>query len=205
MADYVTLAEARQWVGVSDSAEDDTLTQAVAAAQRSVDSWCGRRFDVTTSSTRTVHARDRRRLRLPAGHDISSTSGLVVATDDNDDGTAETTWTIGTDFVVDPHDGVGPNGATGWPIVALDAVGTRLWPILARPSVAITATWGWAAIPDDVKHACLLVVADLWKLKDTAFGVAGYGDYGPVRVGQNRRAAELLDRYRHGASMAVIG
>lgn len=201
---YPTLADLRQWVGVTDVAEDDTLTAALAAAVGSVEAWCGRKFTSSAPATRTMRACHARRLLLPAGHDIASTSGLVVATDDNDDGTAETTWTIGSDFVVDPFDGVGPDGASGWPVIALDAVGSRTWPVLRRPSVAITATWGWSAVPDDVRHATLLIAQDLWSLKNAAFGVAGYGEFGPVRVGENRRAAALLDRFRHPMAMAVV-
>jgi hypothetical protein len=47
-----------------------------------------------------------------------------------------------------------------------------------------------------VKQACLLLAAEILKLKDAPFGVAGFDGFGVVRVGQNRRATALLGPYR---------
>ena len=127
-----------------------------------------------------------------------------MRTDDDDDGTFETTWTITTDYVLGGS-GVGYDGATGWPYTSLRAVGSRTWPTATlRPAVQITATWGWAAVPVPVKQATLLLAAEAFKSKDAPFGVAAFGEFGPLRVRANPMVAQLLARYRHPVTSAVV-
>ena len=202
---YATLTELQTWVGVSDAYDDDVLIAALASAERGVDAYAGRTFTQDASATaRRFHPTAHNFLRLPAGNDISTLTGLVVKTDDNDDGTAETTWTITVDFEVAPYGGVGYDGQTGWPYNVLAAVGSRTFPCLARPSVEITAKWGWAVVPEPVKHATLITAAELAKLKDAPFGVAGFGDLGLIRIRENPKVAALLARYQHGMIGAVL-
>lgn len=201
---YVSLSELRAWLGVHDTADDTQLSLALDVATRKVDDHCGRTFaTASVAAARTMRAIDSVVLRLDPGWDIQSTSGLVVKTDDNDDGTFETTWTSGTDFELDS--GIGYDGAAGWPYSRLVAVGDRLWPMYTRRrAVQITALWGWAAVPDPVKQATLILAAEAWKMKDAPFGVAAFGDFGPMRVRDHPAVAQLLARYRHPVTSAVI-
>jgi hypothetical protein len=50
-----------------------------------------------------------------------------------------------------------------------------------RPTVQVTAKFGWPAVPDDVTKACLVQAGQLHKAKDTPFGVAGVSDMGVLR------------------------
>jgi hypothetical protein len=202
---YATLAELRSFVGIDDSADDATLSLALSVAQRQVDDWCGRTFEAATAtSVRTQRAINAWTLLLDPGWDIQTATGLIVRTDDNDDGTFETTWTITTDFVLGGS-GVGYDGATGWPYTSLRAVGSRTWPTATlRPAVQITASWGWPAVPVPVKQATLLLAAEAFKSKDAPFGVAAFGEFGPLRVRANPMVAQLLARYRHPHTTAVV-
>jgi len=205
VSNYATLAELRAWVGVDDSLDDDLLDSALTAAELAVESWCGRKFtqDATATAAR-VRPQSTGWLYLPAFRpggtctaDISTLTGLVVKTDDNDDGTYETTWTVTTDFEVEPFDGP--------PFHKIIAVGSRWFPTcLRRPSVQVTARWGWAAVPEPVKTATLILAGEYAKLKDAPFGVAGFGDFGVVRIRQNPKVAELLSRYQHPMVAAVV-
>lgn len=201
---YATLSELRRFVGVDDSWDDPSLSLALLVGKQRCDDITGRTFDAATvAAARTLHAEDGYRLRLPAGWDIQSASGLIIRTDDNDDGTYETTWTIGTDFELEA--GIGPSGQSGWPTTALTAVGSRWWPTgTARRAVQITALWGWPAVPDAVKQATLLLASEAWKLKDAPFGVAAFGDFGPMRVRDNPAVAILLRDYAHPMKRAVL-
>lgn len=201
---YVSLSELRAWLGVHDTADDTQLALALDVATRKVDDHCGRTFaSASVAAARTLRADDPVVLRMAPGWDIQSTSGLIVKTDDNDDGTFETTWTSGTDFEADS--GIGYDGAQSWPHGRLVAVGARLWPTLTRRrAVQITALWGWAAVPDPVKQATLILAAEAWKVKDAPFGVAAFADFGPMRVRDNPTVAQLLARYRHPVTTAVI-
>ena len=60
----------------------------------------------------------------------------------------------------------------------------------------VTARWGWPAIPAPVKQAAFLVSAEQWKLKDAPFGVAGFGEFGAIRVRLNPMVTTLLGPYR---------
>lgn len=203
---YLTLSELRGWLGIDDSVDDSELTDALSAAEAAVDDFCGRKFSQDANVVaRAFRAFDPCTLRLPGGADISTTTGLIVKTDDNDDGTYETTWTITTDFVLETPGGYGYNAASGWPFTVVHAVGSKWFPTgTLRPTVQITAKFGWVAVPAPVKHATRLLAAEYWKLKDAPFGVAGFGEFGVVRVRSNPKVAELLARYRHGSTSAVI-
>lgn len=195
---YPTLAELRTWANITDQGDDNVLAQKLDGAVREVEGHCGRRFVADSAATaRTVWANDGWVLNLPAGYDISTTVGLVVKTDGGFDGTYETTWAA-TDYVLEPLNGVGRDGSSGWPYIRIGAVGGRWWPRGSRrPGVEITAKWGWAATPTPVFDAVLLVAAESWKLKEAPFGVAGFGDFGVVRVRDNPVVARKLAPFVH--------
>lgn len=201
---YATLAELRSWVGIDDLMDDSVLSLALSVASQKVDDHCGRTFAVPSgTSVRTLRSLSPWLLTLDPGCDISSTTGLVVKTDDNEDGSFETTWTIDTDYVLEHQ--LGDNGATDWPAWQIVAVGSRTWPThTLRRTVQVTARWGWAAVPVPVKQATLIMAAEAFKLKDAPFGVAAFGEFGPMRVRDNPMAATLLARYRHPVTSAVI-
>lgn len=199
---YCTVAELRAQLGIDDSVDDDTLSLAVDTASQHVDNWCGRSFDVPSGVTVVSLPADHPRvLRLP--FDLADTTSLVVETDDNADGTFETTWTIGTDFIVGPTSR-NWNGDT-IPYATLTAVDGKVWPYgTARHAVRVTGRLGWLAVPSPVKFATLLLAKDLWKTKDTFGGVAGFGDLGALRIRQDPTIAMLLAKYRTGYGGVLI-
>lgn len=201
---YATLSELRSWLAIDDTLDDSTLSLALDVASQKVDDFCGRTFAVPTGvSVRTFRSSSSLLLTLDPGCDIASTTGLVVRTDDNEDGTFETTWTIDTDFVLEHQQG--DNGATTWPSWQIVAVGNRYWPTRTlRRTVQVTARWGWQAVPAPVKQATLLLAGEAFKAKDAPFGVAAFGEFGPLRVRDNPMVAQLLRLYRHPVTAAVI-
>jgi hypothetical protein len=194
---YATLAELRAYVGipVADTADDVTLTLALDAASAQIDAYCGRSFtldgavvdrDYSPATTAAVDI-----------DPIGTLTGLVVKTDDNDDGTFETTWTIGTDFRAEPINAA----ALGVPWTRLVATGTKAFPTTNRyyPGLRVTAKYGWgASVPAAVKQAALLLGMKLFKRKDAPFGVAGSMEFGSeVRILPGDMDAErLLNPYR---------
>lgn len=195
---YVSVAELRGWLGIADAADDTSLQAAADTASAWIDEWCGESFVVPTAATaRWFYADSWNYVAVDA---FANTTGLVVATDDNEDGTAETTWTITTEFVLEPPGGRTVGTATG-PYRAVRAVGGRTFPCstYGRPLVSVTARWGWPAVPAPVKQATFVLAAEQWKLKDAPFGVAGFGEFGVVRVRQNPVVAQLLAPYRRSS------
>jgi hypothetical protein len=173
---YATLAELKGFVSIplADTADDTTLQLALDSASLQVDHFCDRTFAAGSVSTRHYAATDTGRLEVDP---ISTLTGLVVATDDNDDGTYDTPWTINTDFRLEPTNAA----AVGDPWTRLVSLGTRWFPRLQyRLGVAVTASFGWpgGVAPAAVKHATLLQAARTWKRKDAPFGVAGSVEFG---------------------------
>lgn len=149
---YITVADLEAFLGKTD---DGRFTQIIDAASRDVELFCHRQFNQTTTATaRTYRPIDG---TLVFVDDFHTTTGLVVETDDDNDGTFETTWT--DEFEVGPDDVV--SGAEGWPFWQLVAVTSRSWSLLRRRSVRVTAEWGWAAVPSGIKEATLAVAAVL--------------------------------------------
>lgn len=203
---YPTVDHLRRWANITDTGDDDLLDEKLRGAIREVERHCGRRFEADAVATAQVfYGRDRCVLALDAGYDISTTTGLVVKTDDGDDGTYETTWTISTDFVLEPLNGRGRDGSTGWPYNRVVAVGSKYFPTWCRrPGVQVTAKWGWTETPEPVFDAVLLVAAESWKLKEAPLGVAGFGEFGVVRVRANPVVERKLAGYAHGDAGALI-
>ena len=88
---YITQNDLKTFVGIptGDSVDDDLLDNAINGASRQIDAFCGRKFYADDNATyREYFTRDYYRLYVD---DISTTTGLVIKYDDNDDGTYETT------------------------------------------------------------------------------------------------------------------
>lgn len=197
---YTSLDRLRRAAQVRDGADDQALLEVGLAAEADIDAYCGRRFDVAAVSARWFRALDPWTVHVD---DVSATAGLVVATDDDDDGTAETTWAA-TDFELWPLNGVGPDGSSGWPAWRISAVGDRWFPCGARAGVRVSAAWGWAGVPQPVVEAAARHAMWLRAQDGAPLGVAGFGDYGAVRVRQNATVAALLQRLVKGSSVGAV-
>jgi hypothetical protein len=195
---YATLSELKAFIGIpdADTVDNTILTLALDSATGQIDAWCDRVFTADSVATTRDYVIDQ------TGYldvePISTTTGLIVQTDDNNDGTFETTWTINTDFRLEPINAA----AYGEPWTRLVALGTRWFPKLNyRPGVRVTAKFGWpgGTAPAPVKHACLIQASRLFKRKDAPFGVAGSVEFGSelrLLEKMDPDALALLKRYR---------
>lgn len=198
---YCTLDDLKPELRVpfGDVEDDARLEVAIAAASRQIDAHCGRRFwQDSTVQTREFYADNSRICHVD---DISTTSGLIVKVDDDDDGTFETTLTITTNFILRPLNAA--DMVPVWPydeLVLVDSNGAVTFPVhgSGRPGVQVTAKFGWPAVPDDVKKACMVQAAMLFKSADAVFGVTEFANAGAamrVRSSLNPIAAALLAPY----------
>jgi hypothetical protein len=202
MADYITVPQIKAHLSIPalDTDDDTALARVVASTSRAVEQWCHRRTfgQDAAASTRTFHADTYGYVYVD---DVATATGLVVATDDDDDGVFEQTWTVSTDFALEPVNAL----ADGRPVTRLVAVGDLLFPAAAaRAAVSVTATFGWPAVPDEIVEATLIKAARLFGRKDTINGVAGTGEFGVVRI-SNREDPDvvaLLAPFRRLVSVA---
>lgn len=189
---YATLAQLKAHLGITDAIDDTLLTNALASTSRGIELVCGRVFnDAGSASAREYPPQTGRKVYTD---DFHTTTGLVVATDADANGVYETVWTS-AQYRAGPLNGV-VGGQPGWPFYRLRAaVGSSFTLYEGDCLVQVTARWGWAAVPDPIRQACLVVASEMHKLKDAPFGVAGFGDYGAVRVRANPVAMGWLAPY----------
>jgi hypothetical protein len=167
---YCTLNQVKSALRITDNTDDALLQNAIEGASRRIDGYCGRRF-YQQNATLSLYAIDS--YTLPTQDDLYSVTTLK--TDDDGDGTYETTWTTGVDYQLEPLDAV----ITGQPIRTITAIGGKTFPLFslpALPSAQIVGVWGWSAIPDDVREACVLLTMRGFARYNAALGVVGFAD-----------------------------
>lgn len=176
---YLTLAVLKTRLGIVDTADDNALTGALAAASRGVNQFCTRQFNQADApSTRRY---------------TPLTEGLLVVDDFH---TSDDLTIGGTAFDADTH-GLEPengivDGEEGWPFWRIRGSGFS-------GSVAVTARWGWATVPTSVVEATFITAVELFKLKDAPFGIQGQADMGLIRIRENHRITTMLAPYRRRA------
>lgn len=206
MTDYIALTELRAYLHDGSVLDSGPAAAAVTAASRMVDTICGRYF----SQDSTVSAR----YFWPDSSgsvcidDLSTTTGLLVEVDTAGDGTWSQSWTITTDFYLEPINQT-QDGISGWPYTSIQAtLGNKYFPTRThysylRPTVKVTGKWGWAAVPDPVKQATFVIAAQLYKLGDAPFGNAGFGEFGVMRVREIPMVNQLLGPFSKTAGVVV--
>lgn len=175
MSNYTTTALVKASLGIpsATTSEDTAIAAAIAAAESLIDNYTGRTF-VAAESTRTYMPRTASILDVD---DIATLTGLVVKTDEDQDGTFETTLTVTTDYVIQKNDApfrIITNVNRGWPLS-----------LYGRNTVEITATFGYAtAVPDNIKQAALLLSCRLFQRKASPLGfqAGAISEFGPVRI-----------------------
>jgi hypothetical protein len=188
---YITLAQLKSYLRITDATEDDLLLGALASICREIDKFCQRRFYADlTATAREYDVHSIRRLEVD---DFWTTTGLVVEGDYGGDGTFETTI-ASTNYKPYPLNGI-VDGESGWPFNELRAVNVT-WPTQSlTPGMRVTAKWGWAAVPAPVVEATKILASETFKLKGAPFGVASFDQFGPIRVRDNPMAAKKLSPY----------
>lgn len=190
---YITLAGLKTYLKIDDAVEDTLLEQIIESASRSIDRIANRRFYLdSTASARTY--RPIGNLRVITD-DIGSTSGLIFKTDPDANGNYQTTFTLNTDYIVEPTNAL----AKGRPINYLTIVGSTAMslPVNYWPQVQVTARWGWPSVPDDIEQATYILSADLYKRKDSIGGVLGISELGAIRMSPlGRDIAAMVRAYK---------
>ena len=198
----VEMLKSRIGLGSSDTVDDFELHMACFSASREIEQYCQRVFYRTQEEARTFEPFGMYGLRLPEFNDLVSVTTLK--TDGSGDGTYETTW-ASTDYQLLP---LNPTAAPEQkPYTRVKAL-TRTFPLTYSPSarrdtVQITGVYGWPQVPLAVKQATLVLAAETFKLKDAPFGVASWGEFGPMRVRDNPKVAKIAGPYQRNAVLVA--
>lgn len=176
---YCSELELRTWMSDSGSILSQSLIEgAINATSRMIERFCGRRFWKDESpTTRKYIVSDPDIVWVD---DIATTDGLIVKTDDLADGSFTTLWGS-TDYELSPFNSE-VDSATPHAFYRIHGV-ERLFPVNKyRRTLEVTASFGWSAIPDQVKQACLMKSNMIVLRKDSPYGIAGFSEFGVVRI-----------------------
>ena len=186
---YCTLNEIKAALRVTDSTDDTLLENAVEGASRRIDGYTGR-FFYQQAATVTFYTQDSYALPIP---DLVSVTTLK--TDDDGNGTYETTWTANTDYVLNPTD----TARLSRPYRRVVATGGKTFPLTTTPALALVqlnGTWGWPSVPDDVREACILLAARGFARYNAALGVLGFADMAIQVRSVDPDVRDMLNPYR---------
>lgn len=156
------------------TAHDELIEKIINAVSRKIDNKCARRF-FNVTETRYYTADNSGQIFVD---DISTTSGVLIYTDDDGDGTYENTWST-TDYELAAYNAT----LDGWPysMVEIKPQGVYTFP-RTRKGVKITAPFGWAAVPEPVNIACMMQGNRVFKRFATPLGQAGASSVGTITL-----------------------
>jgi hypothetical protein len=188
---YCTLAEVKAALRLTDTTDDTLIEHSIEGASRRIDGYCGRWFYKTTSTAIKMFAVNN--YNCPV-NDIANTS-ITVQTDDDANGTFETTWTQDVDYQLQPTN----VSLNGFPYRRIVAVGGKTFPMTVTPrmpQVKITAEWGWNAVPVDIREACVLLSMRGFARLNAALGVVGFADMAVQVRSVDPDVRDLLNPYK---------
>ena len=201
---YATLAELRAKLtfGATNTASDTQLEQIIEASSRWIDRYTGRRF-YGAPETRYYTAEDGHEIQVD---DLTSISSLK--TDDDGDGTFETTWASTAYHLKYGENYNAALDAKPYTQIETSELSGKEFPVAIRRGVLVAGVFGYVAgtasetaCPEPIHDAALLVAERIYKRKDAPLGIAGPQALGqqPVRVPSLTADPDikaLLDPYR---------
>jgi hypothetical protein len=189
---YATLTEYKAFeeIDEADTSKDTRLTLALKSASRAVDMYCQRTFNkADNASARVFHpvAKD-----IVIVDDFYETAGVEVRVGTLA-GSFGSAWSP-TAYYFDPSGGV-KDGVEGWPVERIMIRPGFTHGICRDDQIEVTAKWGWAEVPAEVKLATLLLASRYYKLGDAPLGVVGLKRFNSSRASGGDQAADLLCDY----------
>ncbi|MGH9891081.1 MAG: phage gp6-like head-tail connector protein [bacterium] len=173
---YVTTAQLRAYLRISDVVDDAEIALAVESASRAIDHAANRQFGlVAATEAREYTARFDRGLQrwVTDIDDLANTTGLVVESDNDDDGIyGDDTWVLDTDYTLHP-----PNALDRpWTLVVFRHKADR--PTTNPQGIRVTGNFGWSAVPRTIEQVTLLQASRIFTRRNSPYGISGSPDLG---------------------------
>lgn len=183
---YLPVATFKQWWKTEISVDDDLITAAINAAETAIDNALQRRMVVASGTpSARVFRPD------PCTH-ILYIDDCVSVTSISENGT---TLVSGTDFVLEPLNGIAATGEA-WPYYRVLRYARNWYTDDVKATVTVTADWGWSAIPYEVVESCKIVAADMLSNRDMRNGLVAITEAGGVGSRQNQTVRDMVAKYR---------
>ena len=191
MSSYVLLDEFSDYVRDQIAGTDDTVKQsALDAAESMVNEFCQRTFVVAGASSSRSYTPTSEYCDVLRIHDATTVTAVVV------NGAAT------TNYQTEPLNLLSWSGEAR-PIEQLRTTGGYWYWNRDQLTVTVTGTFGWAATPKSVDEATKIIAKDILQQRNNNSGVAGFGEYGSIRVRMNPIAIDLLKPYRRAEAFGV--
>lgn len=177
---YATLQDVKGALRITDSVDDTLIEGAIESASRLIDGYAMRTFYQTGTVTRNYATSDSIILQTD---DIAGTA-VTIESQPAADGNY-ITWET-TDYQLEPLNGI--SDGIPWAYDRVRAVGDYVFPTgnafgdQDEALIRITAVFGWPSVPQAIRTATILQSTRLFKRFDSPLGVAGFGDFGAIRV-----------------------
>jgi len=175
MSNYCALEDVKSELDITQDTYDDIIMLDIEAVKEFIDLYCNRSFD-STAETRYYDG---------AGStlyidDLASISGVSdgIFLDEDGDRTYEITLTA-TDYIMYPLN------STPKTKIVIDTVNGSYGAFApgVRKGVKITATWGYATVPADVKKAAVIQSCRWHKRRESSYqDVVGTPELGTINV-----------------------
>lgn len=185
--EYCTVADVRQQLGDTDlRLPEEALRTAVATASREIDEHCGRKFWLDRETSTRLYDGGFAQILID---DVGTLDELEVAT--AADGSTFTTL-VADAYELSPLNPVMDVPHAWWWLSEAPGSDTT-WAWARR--IRVTARWGWSSVPEQVRLACVLRAVNLFKRKDSPYGVAGFGEFGVMRIRMDPDVNALLQPF----------
>jgi len=173
---YCALTDVRNddVVKISGTSHDELIIKVINGVSRHIDHFCARFFYVSSE----VRYYTPKNSFCADVDDISSASGVTIETDNNGDGIFESAWTS-TDYYLSGYNDL----LKGFPFTKIETspVTSFFFPTI-RKSLKVTASFGWASVPDPVAVACILQSNRIWNRFKTPLGQVGTSTLGTMNL-----------------------
>lgn len=156
---YASVEDYRAYFKGIDGTNDPRVQAALDTASRYIDSVAGGRFFTKDAAVVARSFYPPYAGRSLYVDDIASTSGLVIKSDVNIDGTFETTF-ASTDYQLKPLTAAAGPEPTPWNCIYIPYWSTQALFVPQVP-IQVTALWGHPSMPARVKTACMEIAAIL--------------------------------------------
>jgi hypothetical protein len=170
--EYTSLTEVKRYISTGQSTDDTLLQELITDCSREIDTYCQRQFYGTTATRYFDAEQDVTERTLFLDEDLQSVSALV-----NGDGETLS----GSTYLLQP-----PNDTPKYAI-KLKSSSSKSWTWYTDPenAISVTGVWGYVSgtvPPEDIKRACIRLVAWRYKQKSAPFETTGLADLGQVVV-----------------------
>lgn len=182
---YVPVATFKQWWKTEISVDDTLVEAAINAAETAIDNALQRRM-VVASGTPSA------RVFRPTDSDVLYINDAKTVTSIVENGT---TLTSGTDYVLEPLNGISATGET-WPYYRVLRYGRCWYTDGVKATVTVTADWGWTAIPYEVIESCKIIASDMLSNRDMRNGLVAITEAGGVGSRENLTVRNMIAKYR---------